>query len=89
MTDFKEGDWVRYTDNFCEKTSTTSMGLTDMTSRRGKVILVFGSGKLCNVDWGDFITQFNIDSPSIVASTSPHIGGLDNDEPDLATHPMP
>jgi hypothetical protein len=68
MSGIKEGDWVRYTDDFCQQTSTTAMGLTDMIRRRGNVVLVFADGQLCNVDWGDCIVQFRTDSPSIVTS---------------------
>jgi hypothetical protein len=80
MTTIKEGDWVRYTEDFCRETSTTSIGLNDTLSRRGMVVLVFDDGKLCNVDWGDVIVQFCTDSTSIVAADPPYTRDLDGDD---------
>jgi hypothetical protein len=81
MTTIKEGDLVRYTEDFCRETSTTSIGLNDTLSRRGQVVLVFDDGKLCNVDWGDVIVQFRTDSPSIVAAEPPYTRDFDGDNP--------
>lgn len=63
MTLLKEGDWVRYTEAFCRDTSTTSMGMLDQVRRRGRVILVYDDGRLCNIDWGDHVLQSQTDSP--------------------------
>jgi hypothetical protein len=65
MSRFKEGDWIRYTDQFCQETNTTAMGLKDMTERRGKVSLVFQDGELCNVDWGDHVLQHCMSSACV------------------------
>lgn len=73
----KVGDWVRYTDDFCKETSTTTAGLIDVSSRRGRVVLVFTDEKRCLVDWGDCIVQFHMDSPSIVATESPYVKSRD------------
>lgn len=67
----REGDWVRYADDFVRETSTTEAGAKDMASRRGMVLTVFGDGRLCNVDWGDVVVQFDTASPSLVAADAP------------------
>lgn len=72
MTAIKEGDWVRYSDDFCQSTSTTDMGRRDIAGRRGKVESIFEEGSLCTVDWGDIFVQFSTNSRSIVV--------LDNQE---------
>ncbi len=61
-----KGDRVRYTEAFCTETSTAEAGRIDCARRRGIVENVFGDGKLCTVDWGDFSMQFATDTPSLV-----------------------
>jgi hypothetical protein len=60
------GNRVRYTESFCDFTSTTEAGRADCARRRGVVVRVFGDGKLCDVDWGDYFLQFATDTPSLV-----------------------
>ena len=69
MAILKEGDWVRYTKEFCE-TSITTAGMNDLLSRRGRVIRAHSDGKLCDIDWGDVILQSPTDS-SLHAVTDP------------------
>lgn len=71
MTGIQQGDWVRYTQDFCEEKMSTSMGVEAEAARRGRVVRVFNEGKLCDVDWGDCFVQFSTESPSIVTSRSP------------------
>lgn len=63
------GDWVRYSDEFCDSYMTEA-GRNDARSRRGRVVQTVSEGQVL-IDWGDIYTQAPVDSHIHVVTEAP------------------